>query len=88
MRVWALDAAYLLLEEVAESFNNSNQGCEFLSVVAVRLPSEVLSSRRWGRLGALDASFAPWTSVNAPFKMSDLSRRKVNFIVRTAMAVT
>ena len=38
---------------------------------------EVRSSRQWGRHGAPDASFAPWTSVNAPSKMSDLSRRKV-----------
>ena len=44
---------------------------------------EVRSSLQWGKRGAPDVSFAPWTSVNAPSKMSDLLRKKVRFLSKT-----
>lgn len=87
-RMWALDAAFLLPEEVVESYNSNNLVCVSLSVVVARRPSEVRSSPRWGRPGVRDVSFAPWTSASGPSKRSDLSRKKVNFIAKTAMAVT
>jgi len=42
--MWALDAAFLLPEEVVESYNSNNLVCVSLSVVVARRPSGM---RKW-----------------------------------------